>query len=305
MELRHLRYFIALAERLHFQSAADELGLTQPALSHALKTLEEEVGSRLIDRGRRKQVRLTPAGEAFLAGARRTIDAGRRAIQSAAAAQDGQSGVLSIGHTDDFTTDVLPDLILAFEQAHPGVLLDFQQGVSFHLPGLLHQGDVDCLFETFPLPQPLTDCSTIALPETPIALAAPSRHRFSRHKSLTIDQIATEPYLYIPTSRRSAYEYAIEKMLGGADIKAQSKVVPMATTLQIELIRRGRGVSFLTQGSTPHRIEGVKIIPIDHKDARLERVLVWREDNTNPALRHFIDCVRREFPGEKPAAANR
>jgi DNA-binding transcriptional LysR family regulator len=295
MELRHLRYFVTLAERLHFLTAAEELGITQPALSSALKALEYEVGAMLIDRSKKKHIRLTPAGEVFFSGARQTIHASQRAMRNAAAVKEGRSGVLYIGHTDDFTTDVLPDLILGYEQVHPDVILNFQQGFSFHLPDLLRQGGVDLLLETYPLPQQMTNSATMLLHPTPILLVVPADHQLASQESVCVEQIMSERNLYIPAARRSAYEFAIERLFGGKGPWAHSKIMPTSTALQIELVRRARGVSLSTQGSFPQDIGGIKTVPIDHPDAQLSRVMVWREDNHNPALLHFLEFVREAW----------
>jgi len=295
MELRQLRYFVTLAERLHFQAASVELCITQPALSSALKALEDEIGAVLIDRSRKRQIRLTPAGEAFLRGAHQTLHASQRAAHNALAVKEGMSGTLSVGHTDDFATDVIPTIMLEYGRNRPEILMNFHQGVSFHLPDLLRQGEVDCLLETYPLPRPMTNSVTMALKSTPLVLMIPSDHRLSQYESVGVEQIIGEKNLYVPTARRSAYEFAIERLFGANGTDTHSQIGPTSTTLQIEFVRRAKGISLSTRGTFPQGVEGIKTIPIDHPDAELNRVLVWRKDNPNPALPHFIDYLRNTW----------
>jgi len=295
MELRHLRYFVTLAERLHFLSAADELGITQPALSSSLRALEDELGVVLVDRSRKKHVQLTPSGEVFLRDARQTLRASQRAKHNAIAVNEGMSGLISVGHTDDFATDIIPSLMLEYNKIRSGVILNFHQGISFHLPDLLRQGEVDCLLETVPLPQPMANYATMPLKPTPIVLVAPTCHHLSQHETVSIAQIMAEESLYLPTTRRSAFVLAIERLLGPSEPDHHANIGPTSTTLQIELVRRTGRLSLSTVGTFPQTIDGIATIPIKHPGAQLSRVLVWRKDNPNPALPHFVDYLRNTW----------
>src|SRR5262245_32624600 len=118
MELRHLRYFIAVAEEGHFGRAARRLRIAQPPLSRQLQALEEELGFALIDRRRRA---LTPAGEAFLPSAREVFDALDRAVTSARRAARGESGRIRVGFPSSIAISGLTELLRAFRIRSPGV----------------------------------------------------------------------------------------------------------------------------------------------------------------------------------------
>src|SRR5688500_2653002 len=123
MELRHLRYFVALAEELHFGRAAARLAITQPPLSFTLQTLEEHLGMRLFDRDSRS-VALTPAGHAFLAEARRVLAQARHAEETARSVASGQLGSLQIGFTTSMLYRGMSEALREFRKAAPMVDVD-------------------------------------------------------------------------------------------------------------------------------------------------------------------------------------
>src|SRR5690242_8421521 len=126
MELRHLRYFTALAEELHFGHAAERLGIAQPALSQQIQRLEQELGVTLLERTRRR-VRLTEAGAVFLASARTTLAEANQAIRAAQQAARGETGNLAVGFVTSALYGVFPDVVRVFRQKHKEVHLSLHE----------------------------------------------------------------------------------------------------------------------------------------------------------------------------------
>ena len=120
MELRHLRYFVAVAEELNFRRAADRLHVSHPALSQQIGDLESEIGLKFFERNSRR-VELTEAGRAFLSGARRTLTAAKHAIIEAKEAAQGERGRLVIGTLGPITSPFLPQALARFREQHPMV----------------------------------------------------------------------------------------------------------------------------------------------------------------------------------------
>ena len=126
MEIRHLRYFCVLAEQLHFTKAALLLNVAQPALSHQIKQLEEELGTRLVERTNRR-VRLTAAGEVFLARAGRILEQVDQAVRDTALAGLGEAGNLIIGVVSTAVCSVLPQLLPRFRREAPRISVDIRE----------------------------------------------------------------------------------------------------------------------------------------------------------------------------------
>ena len=289
MELRQLRYFVALAEELHFRKAAEKLNMTQPPLSHAIKLLENEIGASLLKRGRKKNVSLTIAGETFLSSAIRILEESERAKRRACMAGEGEVGTLSIGHTDDFIAGQFPDLLFRFNSLYPNCLLLFYQMASDIMPERLNHGELDCIFTTKPLPSTLADCRIKSLSATPIVLVVSDNHRLAGRKKIKLREIADERHLYTPGKGTTAYNIKLTKLLVDTGIRIKSVMEPLSSSVKFEMVRRGYGVAFATHGSIPPGMNGLKVLQINETGAELERALIWRQDNINPTLNKFLE----------------
>jgi DNA-binding transcriptional LysR family regulator len=150
LELRHLRYFVAVAEELHFGRAAARLNVAQPALSQQIKQLERELGALLLARTKRR-VALTEPGRLFLAEARRTLTQAALAVEVARGAEAGQVGRLRIGYVDAALWSPLPEVIRAFRERYPRVALTMFERLPAEQPADIRRGDVDLAIGPPPL----------------------------------------------------------------------------------------------------------------------------------------------------------
>ncbi|WP_286828287.1 MULTISPECIES: LysR family transcriptional regulator [Kordiimonas] len=288
MEFRQLRYFVTLAHELHFRKAAEILHITQPPLSQAIKLLEEEIGEPLFERGRKRAVTLTPAGKSLYDSALRILKDVDLAKQVARRASTGETGVLTVGHTDDYNYGALPDMLHGFSQAYPEMILRFYQERSLALASRLVDGEFDCIFTTSPTPALLAECEVRALPPTPIMLAVPKDHRLATKDSVRLKDTAEERHLYSINDIPSAFDRKLAEIFSAAGVKVASHLQPASTAIALEMVRKGYGVMFATKGSIP-RASDVTLLAIEEKGMMLERAMVWRKDNANPALRNFMD----------------
>ncbi len=298
MELRQIKYFVTLAEELHFRRAAERLNMTQPPLSQAIKELESELGATLLERGRKRYVRLTVAGRAFLESARMILHETERARQSTRIAQKGESGRLTIAHTDDYIADFLPDLLYRFNLRHPNVYLDFAQEFSTRFEEF-NRGELDCVFTTLPLSAAIADCAILPLPPTPIVAVIPEDHALSKRSRVKLRQIGhlfeRECHFHLTGTRTVAFEMKLAQLLNKAGVQIRATLAPSSSFVEMEMVRRGYGVTFATAGSIPANIKGLATVKLDEPDAYLERALIWREDNANPTLSRFLEMVRELF----------
>src|SRR5687768_10910437 len=180
MELRHLRYFVAVAEELHFGRAAARLRVAQPALSQQIKQLERELGVTLLARTRRR-VALTEPGRLFLTEARRTLAQAASAVEVARRAAAGHAGRLRIGHVDIALWGVLPTLVRVYRERYPGVALSLRETLPARQLAALRAGELDVGIGPPPTSGPF---ETAPVSADPVLLALPSGHRLAAQESV-------------------------------------------------------------------------------------------------------------------------
>ncbi|ACS85688.1 LysR family transcriptional regulator [Musicola paradisiaca] len=274
IELRHLRYFIAVAEELHFGRAAEKLNISQPPLSQQIQILEEQVGARLLERNNRN-VRLTPAGQQFLKESWGIINQVNQAAERAARIQRGELGELSIGFTSSapFVNKVSRSL-LHFRQAYPDVHIQMleintKQQIEPLLSGKLDLG----VMRNNPLPDALHH--QLLLHE-PMVAVVHEEHPLasSPEECISIQQLANEPFVFFSREVGTALYDEILTLLKKYDIKPYiTQEVGEAMTI-IGLVSSGLGVSLLPASFRRIRVDGVKYLSLKEKDAISEMWLV-------------------------------
>lgn len=290
MEIRQLRYFVTLANELHFRRAAERLNITQPPLSHSIKLLEQDIGALLFERGRKRMVTLTAAGEALYTRANKILQDIEQAKRDTLRASLGETGTLTIAHTDDFNADALSSLLYEYHHRFPGSALRYYQDVSLSMSERLMNGELDCIFLLKPTIAALAECQVKDLSPSPIVLAVPKHHRFAKRKKIKLSDIAGEQHLYSANDIPTAFDLKLNELLSNAGVRISSNVQSLSTAVSLDMVRQGHGVLLVSQGSIVNR-EGIVLLNIDADGAFLERALVWRKDNSNPALEKFLQIL--------------
>jgi DNA-binding transcriptional LysR family regulator len=190
MELRHLRYFVAVAEELHFGRAARRLHITQPPLSQQIQLLERELGVKLLIRGRK--VQLTQAGRVFLEEGRRTIDVAERAARAARAAGAGEAARLRIGYPAATLTEVVPAAFRKFTERFPDVGIEGVAGHTGDLLSALRDDQLDLAFLTMNRHDREAVCSKLLYRE-PLGLAIPDNHQLANRAAVATSDLARLP----------------------------------------------------------------------------------------------------------------
>lgn len=207
IELRHLRYFVAVAEELHFGRAAQRLHLAQPPLSQQIRKLEQILGCSLFDRTSRS-VRLTVAGEAFLERARRTLLNVSRDMEETRSIGRGEVGSLHIGFVGSAMLTILPAIFREYRAAYPGVQLHLHESFTAKVIEGMQSGTLDAGLLRDSDPTEGLEAATIYL--EPFVIVLPSRHPRAGQKSISPTHLRDEPFIYYP---RSAGSRAFEKPL--------------------------------------------------------------------------------------------
>ncbi|HBO1437337.1 TPA: LysR family transcriptional regulator [Pseudomonas aeruginosa] len=294
MELRHLRYFIAVAEELHFGRAAERLGISQPPLSQQIQALEEEIGARLFERTNRR-VELTDAGRLFLDESRQVLAQVDKAVLLARRAHLGELGELKIGFTSSAPfTSTIPSSIHAFRKAYPDVHLDLQEMSSRQvLKALLEESLQVGVIRPLALPDAV---HWVELFHEPLVAVLRADHPLAAgsEDGLAIAALAEEPFVFFPRSYGTGlYDQviALTRQAGFSPRIAQEASEAMTI---IGLVSAGLGVSILPASFRRTRVDGVVYRTLSDPEATTAVWLVRRQNEGSPLALSFIDLVTRE-----------
>ncbi|HGE2345962.1 LysR family transcriptional regulator [Pseudomonas aeruginosa] len=294
MELRHLRYFIAVAEELHFGRAAERLGISQPPLSQQIQALEEEIGARLFERTNRR-VELTDAGRLFLDESRQVLAQVDKAVLLARRAHLGELGELKIGFTSSAPfTSTIPSSIHAFRKAYPDVHLDLQEMSSRQvLKALLEESLQVGVIRPLALPDAV---HWVELFREPLVAVLRADHPLAAgsEDGLAIAALVEEPFVFFPRSYGTGlYDQviALTRQAGFSPRIAQEASEAMTI---IGLVSAGLGVSILPASFRRTRVDGVVYRTLSDPEATTAVWLVRRQNEGSPLALSFIDLVTRE-----------
>jgi DNA-binding transcriptional LysR family regulator len=288
MELRHLRYFIAVAEELHFTRAAERLHIGQPPLSHAIQVLEADVGALLFERTKRS-VRMTEAGKLFLDDARRILALAEQAALTARRAERGEAGELRIGFT--FSTPLTPlfaTVINRYRQRYPAVSLTLHEMATQGQLDALHQRRLDLGFVR---PPEGVNADGIALTELrKDALVAVLRRAMplARHKRVTMKQLKDEPFVMYPADAGTGIYPQILRLCREAGFVPRIGQVAGEASTIIGLVAAGCGVSVLPASFDRIRMDGVCYREIADQGASTQLLLARRADQRSPLVDAFV-----------------
>jgi DNA-binding transcriptional LysR family regulator len=300
MELRHLRYFMAIAEERHFGRAAHRLHMTQPPLSRQIQELEAELGFTLFTRSRR-QVELTPAGSVFLDHIRRVFDTLELAVHQAKRASVGEIGRIVVGYISSIAYSGLTELIRAFHQRFPLVELALREMSPQAQLEALKERSIDV-----GLVRGLVDDALLAtqcVRREPLVVVLPEEHALASRKRIPLHLLAREPFVAFPRQRGPAFFDQVMELCRAAGFTP--RIVQEAPQLDIlSLVAAGFGVAIMPDSIRHLRRHGLVFRPI-MGDPTTDLLMAWRADDASPALREFIALVRsvgvREPHDKKPA----
>jgi len=287
MELRHLRYFVAVAEELNFRRAAERLRVAQPALSSQIKNLEEELGVKLFDRTTRS-VLITPTGQIFLNEARGILGATNHAEQLVRKAELGLVGTLRLGVITPATGPLLARVLRHFHQKFPGVQLSLSAITTTEQLKRLRAGELDAGLLRPPVVSP--DFDTRFVEQAPQMLAVPAGHRLAKKRKLEWTDFNGEGLVMIhPDLQHSFYDPFIAAC---AKAGAKTHVAQYAQDVQIKmwLISAGFGIAPVTATLVEIRRPGVVFRPLPPGLPPVQTMLVWRRaDASMPVIKNFLE----------------
>jgi len=296
MELRHFRYFIAVAEELHFTRAAARLNIAAPTLSHQIRALESILGAKLLTRKTRTAVALTQAGKRFLDEARATLMQADHAALVVRRAARGEVGNLAIGYLFSAScSGTLSSAIMEFHAVHPEVSFQLRKLQPFTLYAAMADGLIDVAFTraTDRYPAGLVG---MTIERLPLFLAIPAGHRLAARKQVSVDELGTEEFV----STSVAMEVGLWGDIAGTIAKtATPRIAARADDVfsVLNLVSAGIGISVVSEALGRLAIPGVVYRKLTGCSQQAEFAVVYRRNEDAPVVQAFISQMRAKTLG--------
>lgn len=288
-ELRHLRYFRAVAEELHFGRAADRLHMAQPPLSQQIRQLEHELGAQLLIRTTRS-VELTRAGAAYLRRVVRILDDVDAAGQEARRIADGIEGQLTIGCVGSATYSLLPRLVRALGEALPGLEVNVRgEMLAPAQLSALTAGEIDLALLRPPVEQP--GVTTVTVRRDRLLVAVPAAHRLSERRQVRIADLRGEAFIGHAGQGRSTMSAVV------ATLCSQAGFVPMVrhevaeTSTLVTLVAAGLGVAIVPAPTAELDILGVRYVPLSPASLTVDLLAAHTATNAPPSLPRVLELL--------------
>ncbi|RYX95170.1 MAG: LysR family transcriptional regulator [Comamonadaceae bacterium] len=296
MEFRHLRYFLVLAEELHFGRAAQRLSISQPPLSLNIQQLEASVGAKLLTRNS-KSVQLTAAGRAFVPAARALLDQAKQAAGLARDVGEGMAGSLTIGFAGTMVYSGLPAIIDGFQAQHPQLRLVLKELSSSEQLVELSNDRLDIGFaHTTRVPPGL---SQILVSSQPFAGCLPKAHPLAGQAALSLGDLRSEPFAVVSRTVSPDYHERILASCQAAGFEPLIRYELQHWLSVVSLVAQGMGVALVPASLQRSALPGAVFIPLDRATASgtapYETRCLWkasRDQAVPAALTAFVEAVR-------------
>ncbi|RXT46354.1 LysR family transcriptional regulator [Bosea sp. Tri-44] len=291
-ELSQLRCFVAVAEELHFGRAAARLNMTQPPLSRQIQILERVLDVVLLERSNRT-VKLTPAGQSFLAEARRLLKLAESAALLAKRVANGKAGSINIGFTATSAYSYVPRLVAACRRELPDVEVSLKEMVSGDQLKRLDSGEIDIGLLRPPIPR--RGLSAFRVMAEPLIAAVPAGHALARGENVSLPDLAGEPFImYAPYEARYFHDLLVELFSRAGLVPNYVQHLAQIHSM-LAMVHSGVGVALVPETAVNLRFSGVALRPLDlprHRPAEL--FFVSRDDNDNPLV-PIVTALAREI----------
>ena len=290
MELRHLRYFVAVADTLNFTKAAAALHLAQPSLTRQIQNLEEEIGVRLLDRSK-KHVALTEEGRAFLVDAKRLLALATESIQSVQRLSRGETGQLNIGYLSNFNFDLLPKTLAAFRQDHPHVALNLFDMTPAEQFRALEARKIDLGFVglRFPSASEALQWECLARHKTVVAL--PIKHPLAKQSSVALRDLKAMFFVGMSEKTHPGFRDWLAQTCQPAGFTP--RILPgCRTRTRPHALCRGGSWGDAGSGANQKHPSPRSCLSPDDPGGQSRYWIAWNRDNASSALRDYVQIVK-------------
>lgn len=295
MELRQLRYFVALAEELNFGRAAEKLHISQPPLTRQIQQLESDVGARLFTRSSRG-VELTQAGIALLDDARRILDQIGVAKERAGKFGLGRIGRLDVGIFGSAILNHIPRLLLQFRHRYPEVQIALHELTKAEQIAALREKRLTIGFNRHVTVEPDIMVETVFL--EPLLVALHSKHPLARHKAIRISEVVDEPLVLYPSNTRPGFADDVMALFRTEGVKPRVTQEVTDVVTAVALVASGFGICITPEAASTLRLPGVVYRPVKATPPpTIDLACLYRRDDESPILDAFLEVVRKYGAG--------
>jgi len=295
MNLRQLRYFIAVAEELHFGRAAQRLNVSQPPITRQIQQLEEQLGARLFDRTPRG-VDLTQAGALFLDEARNIVGLLDQAADRVHRAAEGSFGRLDVAIFGTAILSYIPRIVLEFKRRYPDVKVVMHALDKLSQIEALQNRSIDLGFNR--LLTPVQGIVIEELAQDSLYAAVPDPGPHANRASIGLGELAREPMLLFPASRTQGFIEKVSGLCHEAGFAPNVAQIVGDGLTAIALVAAGFGVCLVPESILKVRLQGVKYLPLEANgsDNWVDISCIYREGDPSPILANFLEIARKLDP---------
>ncbi len=288
MDLRQIRYFLALATELNFTRAASQLNISQPPLTRHIQQLEHSIGVILFERSTRG-VALTQAGLIFLEEARKIVALADQAVNKTKLAHQGQLGRLDIGIFGSSTISVIPTLLIELRKTHPDIIISLQNTTKIQQIDGVREKHLDIGFNRIYPTVPDLAVETVMLENLYVALH--KDHPFANNQTLEIKDLVDQPFILFPNNVRPSFADTVIMLCSNAGFAPNVVHDVEDIITAIALISAGLGIAIVPESAISLQLSGVRYHLLHSPDAKVDLSCVYRRDNKSPALLAFLGAV--------------
>lgn len=301
MEIRHLRYFVAVAEQRNFRRAAEHLLMAQPPLSQQIQDLEKELDVQLFDRTHR-QIALTVAGQVFLEDATRILAQVEQAEKRVKRASKGELGQLTIGYTSFLHCPLFPVILHRYRTQYPDVEIVLRDLVTLEQMKRLDNNDLDISFATHAslaiTPEEEGLLVQQCLLREPVMAVIPKNHRLAGRSPLPLAALADEPWIWFARQfDPTTYDYML-RLFDQVSFRPHVVQEVNQHPIVLSLVAAGLGISLIPASTRQPANQEVVYLDLVDPAAIAEFNLVWRRDTHSPLVDAFLRVVREVLPPE-------
>lgn len=291
MELRHLRYFVTVAELQNFTRAATRLRVAQPALSRQIRDLEDELGAPLLERNSRG-VRLTEAGAVLLPEAKAVLQLASDAAQTVHAVARGERGEIHVGYAPTPTVELLPCALHAFQNLAPGVRVTLHDLSTEEMLRGLHDGKLDLCLMVRPAAKAMRGLKFELLREYPMQVAVPRTHPFAKLKRVTREQLVREPLVAYARADYPEYHVMLDDLFQSTGRKYRVAVEQDSASALLASVESGHGLAVVPASMAMLAGGRVKLRQLHPLPDALAVGTLCRSQKLSPAAQKFLQAAR-------------
>jgi LysR family transcriptional regulator, benzoate and cis,cis-muconate-responsive activator of ben and cat genes len=288
MDLRQIRYFLALATELNYTRAASQLNISQPPLTRHIQQLEHSIGVMLFDRSTRG-VALTQAGKIFLDEARKIVALADQAVNKTKLAHQGQIGRLDIGIFGSSIISVIPTLLTELRKTHPDIIISLQNTTKTQQIEGVREKRLDIGFNRIYPSVPDLAVETVMLEDLYVALH--KDHPFANNQTLEVKDLVDQPFILFPNNVRPSFADNVIMLCSNAGFAPNVVHDVEDIFTAISLISAGLGIAIVPESAICLRLSSISYHLLDAKEAKVDLSCVYRPDNKSPALLAFLEAV--------------